>query len=225
MIEEWLKRQAQYDLNEHVRSEIQALIKRGNVTPAETAELHCNSWEWEALVPAMDDEAFVARMEHAIANCGQHKRPFSTYNEAVEGLYAPELLRRFKLAAHDAQAFAETLDAIRAALGQKETHYLVMADDVAIAVKALEWYASKTLDESSKRAKLALASIRGRTITTTCEACGKKLIAVEEEAVPATFCRECGGGCTALPPEEVLPDLQDGPRGVCRLPHRAEGQQ
>jgi len=80
-------------------------------------------------------------------------------------------------------------------------------------------------EKSSKRAKLALASIRGRTITTTCEACGKKLIAVEEEAVPATFCRECGGGCTALPPEEVLPDLQDGPRGVCRLPHRAEGQQ
>ena len=95
-IGKWLAQKVQADLDEHVRPEIQALVKRGNVTPAETAELHCNSWEWEHLTPAMNDEAFVARVEHALANCGHLKRPFTTYNEAVEGLYAPELLRRFK---------------------------------------------------------------------------------------------------------------------------------
>ena len=90
-------KKTQERLDEHVRPEIQALAKRGNVTPAEVAELRINSWEWEHLTPAMNDEAFVARLEHAIKNSGWHKRPFSTYNEAVEGMYAPELLRRFKL--------------------------------------------------------------------------------------------------------------------------------
>jgi hypothetical protein len=91
-------KKAHEQLDEHVRPEIQALAKRGNVTPAEVAELHINSWEWEHITPAMNDEALVARVEHALKNCGQHKRPFASYDEAVQGLYAPELLRRFKLA-------------------------------------------------------------------------------------------------------------------------------
>jgi len=134
----WLAQKAQSDLDEHVRPEIQALAKRGNVTPAETAELRCNSWEWEHLTPAMNDEAFVAQMEHAIGNCGRRKRPFTTCNEAVEGLYAPELLRRFKSAVREARAFAESLDAIREAIGQKETHYLVMPSDVKELVEAVQ---------------------------------------------------------------------------------------
>lgn len=81
--------------NERIRPEMQNLIRRGNVTPAELAELRCNSWEWEALVPALTDEAFVERMQHALDNCfTRRERPFSTYNQAVEGLWAPELLRR-----------------------------------------------------------------------------------------------------------------------------------
>lgn len=55
----WLASKAQSDLDEHVRPEIQALAKRGNVTPAEVAELRINSWEWEHLIPAMNDEAFI----------------------------------------------------------------------------------------------------------------------------------------------------------------------
>ncbi len=95
-ISDWLAAKAQADLDEHVSPEVQELIKRGNVTPVEVAELRCNSWEWEALIPVMNDEAFVARVEHALTNCSRHKQPFASYDEAVQGLYAPELLRRFK---------------------------------------------------------------------------------------------------------------------------------
>jgi hypothetical protein len=85
------------DLKPRVRPEIRDLAKRGNVTSAEVAELCCNSWEWEALVPALSDEAFVKRMQYALDNCfTTRERPFVTYNAAVEGLYAPELIRRFR---------------------------------------------------------------------------------------------------------------------------------
>jgi hypothetical protein len=193
-------------LDEHIRPEIQALAKRGNVTPVEIAELRINSWEWEHLVPAMNDEAFVARMEHSIKNCGWHKRPFGNYNEAVEGLYAPELLKRFKLA-------SQTLDAVRMALGRKWEHNLLLANDVAVLVKALEWYAASTtmsMGESlATRAQVSLAVVRQRAVSTTCEVCGRKLYLVEprrpEDDAPITLCAGCGGGCTAWPTEEVLP--------------------
>jgi len=38
----------------------------------------------------------------------------------------------------DADGFAEALDQVREALGQKETHYLVIADDVEELVKSVE---------------------------------------------------------------------------------------
>lgn len=91
------KRVTEDDTVERVRPEIQALIRRGNVTLAEIQEIRCNSWEWESLVPAFDDEAFVDRMQYALDNCAQSKtRPFTVYDDAVKGLYAPELLKRFK---------------------------------------------------------------------------------------------------------------------------------
>jgi len=210
-IKDWLKQQAEAAEDEHVRPEIRELVRRGNVTPAEVAELRCNSWEWEALVPAMTDEAFAARVEHALSNCAVRKRPFSTYDEAVAGLYAPELLKRFQVAARGARDYGQTIDNVREALGQKATHYLVVADDVQILVKALEWYATHVLElgGNAARARLALALVRGNTVNTTCEACGKKLV-VElasrpEDESPLVLCAECGGGCTALPIEEVLP--------------------
>ena len=79
-----------------IRPEIRALIERGNVTPAEIKSLRCNSWEWEALVPAMNDEALTNAIEHALVNCERHRRPFATYDQSVTSLYTPELLRRFK---------------------------------------------------------------------------------------------------------------------------------
>jgi hypothetical protein len=82
---------------DRVCQEIKDLIRRGNVTPAELSELRCNSWEWEALVPAMTDEAFIDRMEHTLKNCSQSReRPYTTYDQALQGLWAPELLKRFE---------------------------------------------------------------------------------------------------------------------------------
>jgi hypothetical protein len=136
------------DLKPRVRPEIRDLAKRGNVTSAEVAELCCNSWEWEALVPALSDEAFVLQMQRALDNCfTTRERPFVTYNAAVEGLYAPELLRRFQAASREARAFAETIDNVRAALGQEATHYLIIADDVKELVEAVE------LDDSEEAKK------------------------------------------------------------------------
>lgn len=88
----------------HVRPEIQTLVARGNVTLTEYREIRCNSYEHQALVPALNDEAFVVAMQHALDNCFTGgERPFSTYNKAVEGLYAPELLRRFRVQLNDEQ--------------------------------------------------------------------------------------------------------------------------
>lgn len=121
-----------------IRPEIRALLARGNVTPAEVEELRCNSYEWEALVPVMNNEALIGRMEHAFENCSHVGKPASSYNDAVVGVFAPELLRRFKFAAQEAQTFSEVVDNIREALGQKVTHYLVIADDVKELVEAIE---------------------------------------------------------------------------------------
>jgi len=182
-----------------IRPDIQKLIDRGNVTPAEVAELRCNSWEWEALIPKMNDEAFVRFVEHALNNTGvnQIRRPFATYDDSVKGLLAPELLRRFRSLAPlnkalsdlregpsvrksvrslvvrarvaagaawaserkddeevrrilrecalaiealaiDVNDLARALDGVREALGQKETHFLVIADDVKELVMAIE---------------------------------------------------------------------------------------
>jgi hypothetical protein len=103
-------------VDDRISHEARTLIKRGNVTPEEVASLKCNSWEWEALVPAMNDEAFVARVEHALHNSSIHRRPFITYDAAVVGLYAPELLKRFKRSMQTVEDFAESIDAIREAI-------------------------------------------------------------------------------------------------------------
>jgi len=82
---------------EHVRQEIQDLAKRGNVTFEEYQALKCNSYEWEHILPHLTDEAFVHAAEHAIGNCHYQKSfPWRSYNEAVMGFYAPELVRRMK---------------------------------------------------------------------------------------------------------------------------------
>lgn len=122
-----------------IRPEIADLVRRGNVTPAELTELRCNSWEHEALVPALSDEAFVERMQYALNNClTTRERPFATYSQAIEGLYAPQLLRRFQAAARTANDYALVIDAVREALGQDATHYLIVAGDVKELVEAVE---------------------------------------------------------------------------------------
>lgn len=93
---------------DHVRPEIRKLAQRGNVTPEEIAGLRCNSWEWEFLVPAMTDEALVEQAQHALSNCSPGRRPFTTYDKAVCGLYGPELLRRFHSQSRVGEGLAHT---------------------------------------------------------------------------------------------------------------------
>lgn len=191
------------EFDSHISDEIRALIQRGNVTLEELNELRCNSWEWQALVPAMTDEAFVDRMQYALDNCHTpSKRPFSTYNEAVEGLWAPELLKRFRTASFAEVNFAESLDGVREALGQKETHYLCIPDDVRIAIKALEWYAAQAF-QFSVRAQVTLGTIRNQAMHTRCEVCSKELIVMSSDD-PSILCDDCGGSGVALPAKEVI---------------------
>lgn len=80
----------------HIRPEIRALIERGNSTLAEYNDLRCNSWEWEALVPALSIEALIAATEHTIKNCSRARSPALTYDEAIHSVYTPELIKRLK---------------------------------------------------------------------------------------------------------------------------------
>lgn len=79
-----------------VRQEIKDLVKRGNVTPAEWKTLRLNSWERDALIPAMSDELLCAQTEYTIGNCVQFPRPAITYDNALQ-LYARGVVRRLKL--------------------------------------------------------------------------------------------------------------------------------
>lgn len=77
-----------------VRSHIEALIVRGNVTLAELLELRMNSFEWAAIVPALTSEALIHQATHALANCARGRQPPVVYEDAVVSLHAPELLKR-----------------------------------------------------------------------------------------------------------------------------------
>ncbi len=147
-------------MTDHISSKIRALVDRGNVTLEEYREIRCNSWEHEALVPVLSDEAFTEALEHALKNCfTARERPFVTYNQAVEGLYAPELLKRFKRARgfeREANTFAEVIDNVRDALGQDQTHYLIIADDVKDLVDAVE----RSVDDGGEKARGVLQRIR-----------------------------------------------------------------
>lgn len=83
------------DANCQIRPEIQALIDRGRVTLAEYMSLRCNSYEWEAIVPALDDRAFFAALRHCLDNCSQIARPAASYDEAAIAVYLPDLKRRY----------------------------------------------------------------------------------------------------------------------------------
>lgn len=89
---------SQERLDEHVRPEIQAIVKRGGITLAEYQSLRGNSWEWEHIATALGDEAFTAYAENVIRNCQRHATPYVTYDEACSGFVAPELLKRWTAA-------------------------------------------------------------------------------------------------------------------------------
>ena len=77
------------------KPEVKALLERGDVTLDDIKNLRCNSLEWHALQLKMTDKAFLDRMHHAMANSHIDLR-LTTYNDAVIGHFAPELMRRFE---------------------------------------------------------------------------------------------------------------------------------
>ena len=82
-----------------ISDEVRALAARGNVTSEELAGHAFNSWDWEALVPALTDEALLGVVEHATLNSSPKVRqdlPCLTYDEAMAHLYGPELARRLR---------------------------------------------------------------------------------------------------------------------------------
>lgn len=91
-----ISRLYQSRLDEHVRPEIQALVKRGHITLDEYKNLRCNSWEWDHVHGALDDEALVYAVEHNLKNCFPKSHPCTTYSDSLAAIFAPELLRRFK---------------------------------------------------------------------------------------------------------------------------------
>ena len=83
----------------HVREEIQLLTKRGSpITLKEWSELRLNSWEQEELYPHLDDEAFLHAIRNTVNNCAAPKypRPYAVYDDALRGLFIPQLLDRFE---------------------------------------------------------------------------------------------------------------------------------
>src|SRR5512147_2228443 len=77
-----------------IKPEFQALIDRGNVTLAEYEALRGNTWDWEAIVPALDDEA----LAHVIEHYARNMRPMyrHTYDGAMQAILAPEMVKRLR---------------------------------------------------------------------------------------------------------------------------------
>lgn len=75
-----------------VNPEFQILIDRGNVTLAEYQGLRGNSRDWEAIVPALDNEALV----HVVKYCADNMARAlpSTYDDAMVRVYLPEIMKR-----------------------------------------------------------------------------------------------------------------------------------
>ena len=67
--------------------------------------------------------------------------PYEPLHDELKAVLVERSLARFQGIEHTLREYAGTLEAIREALRQKETHYMVMAGDVEDVVRALERYA------------------------------------------------------------------------------------
>lgn len=87
------------DVDDRIRPEVRARAERGNVTIEEWKNFRGNSWEMELIMPQLTDEALVYCGAHLVNNCCfDREQPYASYNEAVMGFLAPELLKRLKAA-------------------------------------------------------------------------------------------------------------------------------
>jgi hypothetical protein len=83
----------------NIRPEIQALVDRGGVTLVEwlSVRFRSNMREQEALVPALDEEAFAHYAEYVLKHSGiSGPRPCASYREALALVVVPEMLKRFQ---------------------------------------------------------------------------------------------------------------------------------
>lgn len=83
---------------EMLRPEVLDLIRRAEpITLAEYREFRGNSWEHEAIVPRLDDEALAFALEHCAGNIfTSRRRPAVTYDEAIVSVFVPEILARLR---------------------------------------------------------------------------------------------------------------------------------
>ena len=81
--------------SDKIRDCIKRLRQRGNITKEDIRELGCNSWEWEHLIPGYTDAHFMDTYKYFMDSCGNVRSPAVTYNEAMCGHMAKEVLRRF----------------------------------------------------------------------------------------------------------------------------------
>jgi hypothetical protein len=85
-----------------IKPEIKALIEReGPVSLEEYRALRMNSYDREALIPKLSDEALLWDIEYALENVGHQRSPPETYNEAIIGQYMPEMVKRFRRGMRD----------------------------------------------------------------------------------------------------------------------------
>jgi hypothetical protein len=106
--------------HEMVRPEIRALIERGKITVDEIKELYCNSYEWDAMVPALSIDALIQRTEQAIHQLRHPRVPALTYDESVCHVFAPELIRRLLLVRQLSDRTIAELAEARAQIKQME---------------------------------------------------------------------------------------------------------
>jgi hypothetical protein len=104
------------DLKPLIRPEFRELAERGNITVEEYEKIRCNSYERDLLIPALTDEAFEKEVQRTLDNCTPPRgSPVSTYDEAMIGLYGPELLKRFRNILNSFRELEEAITVDRAA--------------------------------------------------------------------------------------------------------------
>jgi len=93
-----------------VRDEIKELIRRGNIAIAEFEGLRMNSYERDAIIPAMSRELLIQQTVYTIKNCSpfSHGRCAATYDEALQ-LFAAELAKRMSVKSSTAPITASRL--------------------------------------------------------------------------------------------------------------------
>ena len=88
------------DVRPHIKAMVEEMHESGDqISLVRYKRMALNSFEREWILPFMDDECLIYRIEHALNFC-EHKedpnRPPVTYDQAVIHSLMPEILARFR---------------------------------------------------------------------------------------------------------------------------------